>query len=96
MGPAVNQLALDLSDAAHLDRVSSRIGAAVLEFCRAHTTFHAGELHRHVETATGVSAPASADRILRDLRQRGAVSYRVVSRRESLYEVTEQKENVCR
>lgn len=85
----MNQLALDWSDAAHLERVSSRIGAAVLEFCREHKTFHAGELHRHVEVKTGVSAPASADRILRDLRQRGVVNYRVVSRRESLYEVTE-------
>jgi ribosomal protein S25 len=34
-----------------------------------------------------VSAPAIADRILRDLRQRGVVEYRVLSRRESLYEV---------
>jgi Fe2+ or Zn2+ uptake regulation protein len=83
----VKQLALDWDGPANLERVSSRIGAAVLSFCQAHKQFHAGELHQHVEQATGVSAPASADRILRDLRQRGVVEYRVVSRRESLYEV---------
>lgn len=77
----MNQLNLDFA------RVSSRIGGAVVEFCRANRMFHAGELHRHVELATGVSAPASADRILRDLRKRGVVNYRVVSRGESLYEV---------
>jgi Fe2+ or Zn2+ uptake regulation protein len=85
----MTQLALDLDQKEHLDRVSSRIGAAVLEFCREHHQFHAGDLHRHVEDATGIAAPASADRILRDLRQKGVVNYRVVSRRESLYEVLE-------
>lgn len=87
----MSQLSLDWSDAAHLERVASRIGAAVLEFCRGHKTFHAGELHHNVEVKTGVSAPASADRILLDLRQKGVVQYRVVSRRESLYEVMEVK-----
>ena len=85
----MNQASFDWDGSSHLDRVSSRIGAAVLDFCQAHRQFHAGELHRHVEDATGVSAPASADRILRDLRQRGVLKYRVVSRRESLYEVVE-------
>ncbi len=72
-------------DAPDLARVSSRIGGAVLAFCRQHRQFHAGDLHAHV-AIYGV-APASADRILRDLRQRGVVRYRCVSRRESLYEV---------
>lgn len=85
----MSQTAFDFEQREHLDRVSSRIGAAVLEFCLAHRQFRAGELHRHVERATGVSAPASADRILRSLRQRHVVDYRVVSRRESLYEVLE-------
>jgi Fe2+ or Zn2+ uptake regulation protein len=83
----MSQTSFDFEQREHLDRVSSRIGAAVLEFCQAHKHFHAGELHSHVERATGVSAPASADRILRSLRQRRVVDYRVVSRRESLYEV---------
>ncbi|MGE5570495.1 MAG: hypothetical protein ACM3S5_15770, partial [Rhodospirillales bacterium] len=69
----MKQASFDWDGPAHLDRVSSRIGAAVLDFCQAHRQFHAGELHQHVERATGVSAPASADRILRDLRQRGVV-----------------------
>jgi hypothetical protein len=72
-----------------LARVSSRIAVAVLDFCRRHQQFHAGELHRHVEQATGVAAPASADRILRDLRAKGRVRYSCVSRRDSLYEVQE-------
>ena len=84
----MGQTAFDFEQRQQLDRVSSRIGAAALEFCQANRQFHAGELHQHVERATGVSAPASADRILRNLRQRGVIEYRVVSRRESLYEVT--------
>lgn len=83
----MNQTAFDFDQRENLDRVSARIGSAVVEFCQTHQQFHAGELHAHVERATGVSAPASADRILRSLRQRRVVAYRVVSRRESLYEV---------
>jgi hypothetical protein len=33
-------------------------------------------------------APASTDRILRDLRARGLLDYRVTNRRLSLYEIT--------
>ena len=84
----MTQTSFDFDQREQLDRVSSRIGSAVLGFCQDHRQFHAGDLHAHVERATGVSAPASADRILRNLRQRGVVDYRVVSRRESLYEVT--------
>ncbi len=68
-----------------LARVSSRIGREVLAYCREHRSFHAEDLRQHV-AAIGI-APGSADRILRDLRQRGAVRYSVVSRRESLYRV---------
>jgi len=72
-----------------LERVSSRIGAAILEFCRGRSgeTFHADELRQHVWRCVGSTAPGSADRILRDLRQRGLVRYVVVSRRDSLYRV---------
>jgi hypothetical protein len=71
----------------NLDRVSSRIGTALVEFCRAHRgeTFHADDMRRHVTRTVGAVAPASADRILRDLRQRGVVDYVVVSRSGSLY-----------
>jgi hypothetical protein len=37
---------------------------------------------------TGIAAPASADRILRDLRQKGVIDYKVLGRRASLYAVT--------
>lgn len=70
-----------------LERVSSRIASALIHFCRKHVgrTFHADELRRYVTTQIGDVAPASADRVLRDLRQRGIVDYDVISRRESLY-----------
>lgn len=68
-------------------RVSSRIAEAIISFLESHARFHANELKAHVEAECGEGAPASADRILRDLRQRGLVNYRVVSKRDSLYEV---------
>ena len=85
----MEQLQIDwsASPARELDRVSSRIGAAILSFCRSHRTFHADDLRVYVAMETGTAAPASADRILRDLRKRGLVSYRVLSRQSSLYAV---------
>ena len=82
------------SQGEHLDRVRSRIGRSVLEFCRERLgeTFHAQELRDRVAFDTGIVAPASADRVLRDLRQRGYVDYEVVSRRESKYRVLSVKE----
>ena len=71
----------------NLERVSSRIAQAVIKFCRGHRTFHADDLREAVIRDTGIAAPASADRILRDLRQRRRISYRVLNRRESHYEV---------
>jgi hypothetical protein len=71
----------------NLERVSSRIAQAIFRFCREHRRFHADELRRYVVAETGIAAPGSADRILRDLRQRKLIEYRVLNRRESLYEV---------
>ena len=71
----------------NLERVSSRIEAAIIKFCKEHRTFHADELRQAVIRDTGIAAPASADRILRLLRQKGVIIYEVVSRRESLYRV---------
>jgi hypothetical protein len=75
-----------------LEHVLSRIGCSVFEFCRGVygstlKTFHAGDLHEAVAGDAQI-APASADRILRALRQKGVINYRVLSRKESLYEVT--------
>jgi hypothetical protein len=72
----------------NLERVSSRIAWAIIRFCRDHRRFHADELRSYVVAQTGIAAPGSADRILRDLRQRGIIDYEVLSRRESLYVVT--------
>ena len=72
----------------NLERVTSRIGRAVVQFCGEHRRFHADELRKYVITETGIAAPASADRVLRHLRQKKKIAYKVVSRRESLYEVT--------
>lgn len=77
----------------NLERVSSRIGAAIITFCGEHLRdeanpqFHAEDLREFVTRETGISAPGSADRILRNLRQRGVIDYRVIDRRGSLYEV---------
>lgn len=74
--------------AAHLARVTSAIGQAVLEFCRsigANGEFHAKQLHDYVGSHV---APASADRILRQMRSAGRVNYAVVNRRASLYRIT--------
>lgn len=75
----------------HLARVTSAIGKAVLAFCRLHQTFHAAELQAHVSGECS-TAPASADRVLRELRKRGLVSYRVLNRAESLYQITGVKD----
>lgn len=78
---------LDDGHQENLERVSARIASVVLQFCRERETFHADDLRRAVIRETGIAAPASADRILRDLRQKRQVIYRCLSRSESLYEV---------
>lgn len=92
-------------NSAHLERVSSRIGEAIMGFCRdrlwvrdqcgaASGTFRVDDLRRWVALYAGPVAPASPDRVLRQLRKDGKVEYRVVDRAKSLYEVvsvTEQK-----
>lgn len=72
----------------NLERVRNAIGAHVLAFCRARIgrEFHAQELRDYV-ARVHPTAPASADRILRDLRSRGLVAYVLVSRSKSLYRV---------
>lgn len=76
---------------AELERVSERISEAIKDFCRRHVgqTFHADELRQHVRSCVGEVAPDSAGRVLRDLRQRGAIAYQVVNRAKSLYRVAQ-------
>lgn len=74
-----------------LTRVSTHISAVVMAWCRAHVEreFLMKDLAKFVADNTkGYSAPDSAGRILRDLRQNGFVSYEVVNRRQSLYHVS--------
>lgn len=77
-----------IGNAAHLIAVSSRMAPAILAFCAARVgqCFHADDLRAYV-TAQMPGAPGSADRVLRDLRQRGYVSYVVENRAKSLYRV---------
>ncbi len=70
-----------------LSRVAAALSPAIIKFCETRDTFHASELHEAVEAAAGKSAPASADRVLRLLRQAKKLNYRVVNRRQSLYQV---------
>lgn len=87
------QLSIDWNRAGQseqLGRVGSRIGAAIYWWCRNRyegglREFRAEELRRHVEVAAGSSAPGSADRILRQLRQQGHIRYSVVDRAKSTY-----------
>lgn len=77
----------------NLDRVRSRIRAAIENFfvhCieTGQRIFHADDLRRAVaHEIGGFVAPGSPDRVMRDLRQKGIIGYRVLSRSESLYEV---------
>ena len=75
----------------NIDRVRGRIGVTVREFVEhalasKDPLFHADDLRRVVIAVHGWSAPASADRILRDLRRKGLLNYKVVNRRGSLYQ----------
>lgn len=74
----------------NLDRVSARIGAAILEFYWLRTEagqpeFHVEDLRRHVNATVGMTAPGSSDRVMRDLRQKGIIFYKLLNRAESLY-----------
>ena len=72
----------------NLARVTAAIGKDVLEFCDSRGvkgTFHADELHTFVGKHV---APASADRVLRHLRQKGYLDYIILDRRASFYQLT--------
>lgn len=83
----VNGVDVPTVQEAQLDRVCSRIAAAIVGFAVAGRQFRADELRQHVKAECGELAPGSADRVLRDLRKRGLVNYRCINRKDSLYEV---------
>ena len=70
----------------HIKRVTSKIGRAIIDFCRPGREFRADELRNYVSAHCKV-APASADRILRDLRAQKMLNYEILNRRQSLYRV---------
>jgi hypothetical protein len=76
----------------NLDRVKLSIGSIVEEFCRGRLAsgaveFRISELTTYV-LGRSLRAPASPDRILRQLRLEGVVSYEVTNRAQSLYRIT--------
>lgn len=78
-----------MDNRAFLNSVACRIAQAILDYCNARTSreFHADDLRKYVTSKVGTCAPGSADRVLRDLRQKGAVQYEVINRAASLYRV---------
>ena len=74
-------------DAEH-DRVKQAIRRYIIAFANDHIgcRFHMAELTYYVSRYVP-TAPDSAGRILRALRQDGVIDYRLVSRRDSEYEI---------
>lgn len=71
---------------ADITRVNNAIAKHIETFVCTHKEWHVEELRRFVfDKVNGYVAPASPDRMLRDLRQKGRVNYVVVSRAKSLY-----------
>jgi hypothetical protein len=74
-----------------LARVSKIIGAAIIEYKLKLGTgihFHCEALRQYVIAKHPEIAPDSPSRVLRSLRQKGKLDYRVVNRSASLYEFT--------
>lgn len=71
---------------ADITRVNNATAKHIEKFVGTHNEWHVEELRKFVfDNVGGYVAPASPDRILRDLRQKGRVNYIVVSRAKSLY-----------
>jgi hypothetical protein len=69
-------------------RVSLRVAALVLDFCKGKRMFRMQELTEFVSDGVdGYVAPDSPGRILRLLKQQGKLNYRLMSRSDSLYSV---------
>ena len=71
----------------NLARVSARIGGAIIEFFSLNVGqfFFADDLRRFVTKRCGTTAPGSADRVMRSLRQKHKVNYDLIDRSRSLY-----------
>ena len=75
----------------NLDRVYSRIAGHIITFHdeRRGQYFRAEDLRQYVLDREPSIAPGSPDRILREMRLKGVLSYEVVNRRASLYQFKE-------
>jgi hypothetical protein len=80
------------------ERVYNRIAPLILEFQRrcGEKPFHAEELRTFVRDRVPEIAPASPDRILRQLRLEKRLGYEVVNRRASLYRFRQRKRYILR
>ena len=69
-------------------RVYARIAPLILAYAEEHAggAFHAEDLRHFVLSREPAIAPASPDRILRELRLMGKLDYEVLNRRQSLYQ----------
>ena len=81
-----------MSQTEELSRVQANIGELVERFVldrwqTGRPRFYIQDLHDYIAARTQI-APASPDRILRQLRLEGKIDYTVVSRSESCYEIT--------
>lgn len=81
-----------MSQTEELSRVQANIGELVEKFVldrwqTAQPRFYIQDLHDYIAARTQI-APASPDRILRQLRLEGKFDYKVVNRSDSCYEVT--------
>ena len=81
-----------MSQTAELSRVQANIGDLVERFVldrwqRGQLRFHIQDLHDYIAARTLI-APASPDRILRQLRLEGKFDYKVVNRSDSCYQIT--------
>jgi hypothetical protein len=85
------QMQFDFEQPAQLARVAGKTAAVIIEFFSTLSVgqdFHADELRQFVAQRLTV-APGSPDRIMRELRRHGEVSYQVVNRAKSLYRKTQ-------
>ncbi len=81
------QLQLDFEQPQQLARVLGRTAGVIVEFfdtLAVGQEFHADDLRKYVADRVPV-APGSPDRVMRELRRTGEVSYTVVNRSKSLY-----------
>lgn len=80
-------------NAPFMQSTAARLTPAIVAFCRPRIgrEFHADDLRAFVAGSVGC-APASSDRVLRHLRQRGVIGYSVINRRASLYRIDNVKE----